>query len=179
MIARILLSCLFAIGAIAVPAAAPTGRPDVAAAMRWRLLGPFRGGRTITATGVPGHPDRFYFGAVGGGVWKTTTAINAAHYFALKGYKVLFIDADSQGSGTQCFGYIPDNDIDDDSTLLPYLLGEITSLKPAIRSTYWDGLDLIPANLALYNAEFELPVKNIRAFFMSAIFVVPSDVNTN
>jgi chromosome partitioning protein len=98
-----------------------------------------------------------------GGVWKTTTAINAAHYFALKGYKVLFIDADSQGSGTQCFGYIPDNDIDDDSTLLPYLLGEITTLKPAIRSTYWDGLDLIPANLALYNAEFELPVKNTLA----------------
>lgn len=98
-----------------------------------------------------------------GGVWKTTTAINSAHHFALKGYKVLFIDADSQGSGTQCFGYIPDNDISDDSTLLPYLLGETSTLASAIRPTYWDGLDLIPANLALYNAEFELPVKNTRA----------------
>lgn len=98
-----------------------------------------------------------------GGVWKTTTAINAAHYFALKGYRVLFIDADSQGSGTQCFGYIPDSDIEDDQTLLPYLLGETKTLATTIRSTHWDGLDLIPANLALYNAEFELPVKNTKA----------------
>lgn len=98
-----------------------------------------------------------------GGVWKTTTAINAAHYFTLKGYRVLFIDADSQGSGTQCFGYIPDTDIEDDHTLLPYLLGEIPTLESTIRPTYWDGLDLIPANLALYNAEFELPVKNTKA----------------
>src|SRR5262249_46223150 len=98
-----------------------------------------------------------------GGVWKTTTAINAAHYFALKGYKVLLIDADSQGSATQCFGYIPDNDIEDDATLLPYLLGETQVLDKIIRNTYWDGLDLIPANLALYNAEFELPVKNTQA----------------
>lgn len=98
-----------------------------------------------------------------GGVWKTTTAINAAHYFALKGYRVLFIDADSQGSGTQCFGYIPDSDIEDDHTLLPFLLGETDTLKSAIRSTHWDGLDLLPANLALYNAEFELPVKNTKS----------------
>jgi chromosome partitioning protein len=63
----------------------------------------------------------------------------------------------------QCFGYIPDTDIEDDSTLLPYLLGEAPSLQSAIRPTYWDGLDLIPANLALYNAEFALPVKNTRA----------------
>jgi photosystem II stability/assembly factor-like uncharacterized protein len=40
--------------------------------LRWRLIGPFRGGRTITATGVPGDPNTFYFGAVGGGIWKTT-----------------------------------------------------------------------------------------------------------
>ena len=42
--------------------------------MRWRLAGPFRAGRTVTATGVPGHPDRFYFGAVGGGVWRSDNA---------------------------------------------------------------------------------------------------------
>ena len=97
-----------------------------------------------------------------GGVWKTTTAINAAQFFALKGYRVLFVDADSQGSGTQCFGYIPDNDIGDNNTLLPFLLGESLNLSSVIRQTFWDGLDLIPANLALYNAEFELPVKNTR-----------------
>jgi photosystem II stability/assembly factor-like uncharacterized protein len=42
--------------------------------MKWRLIGPFRGGRALTAVGVPGKPDLFYFGAVGGGVWKSTDA---------------------------------------------------------------------------------------------------------
>src|SRR5512141_1019196 len=35
------------------------------------MLGPFRGGRCAAATGVPGRPNEFYFGAVNGGVWKT------------------------------------------------------------------------------------------------------------
>ncbi len=39
--------------------------------LRWRLLGPFRGGRCPTATGVPGRPNEFYFGASNSGVWKT------------------------------------------------------------------------------------------------------------
>jgi photosystem II stability/assembly factor-like uncharacterized protein len=48
--------------------------PSLFSGMRWRLVGPFRAGRTVTATGVPGHPDRFYFGAVGGGVWRSDNA---------------------------------------------------------------------------------------------------------
>ncbi len=40
--------------------------------LHWRLVGPFRGGRTRAATGVPGHPNVFYVGQVDGGVWKTT-----------------------------------------------------------------------------------------------------------
>ena len=48
--------------------------PRFYSGMRWRLIGPFRGGRAITACGVPGEPDVFYFGAVGGGVWKTKDA---------------------------------------------------------------------------------------------------------
>ena len=48
--------------------------PSLFAGMRWRMIGPFRGGRAVTATGVPGQPNVFYFGAVGGGVWKTTDA---------------------------------------------------------------------------------------------------------
>ncbi|KQC32835.1 glycosyl hydrolase [Nonlabens sp. YIK11] len=38
----------------------------------FRLLGPFRGGRSAAVTGVPGKPNLFYFGGTGGGVWKTT-----------------------------------------------------------------------------------------------------------
>ncbi len=42
------------------------------AAMRWRDVGPFRGGRTRAIDGVPSQPNVFYMGAVDGGVWKTT-----------------------------------------------------------------------------------------------------------
>lgn len=40
--------------------------------LEWRLIGPFRGGRVLAVTGVPGDSRTFYFGAVGGGIWKTT-----------------------------------------------------------------------------------------------------------
>ncbi len=40
--------------------------------LEYRLVGPFRGGRSAAVTGVPGQPNLFYFGATGGGVWKTT-----------------------------------------------------------------------------------------------------------
>jgi photosystem II stability/assembly factor-like uncharacterized protein len=39
--------------------------------MRWRMIGPFRAGRTVGATGVPGRPSVFYIGVNNGGVWKT------------------------------------------------------------------------------------------------------------
>jgi photosystem II stability/assembly factor-like uncharacterized protein len=40
--------------------------------MKYRLVGPFRGGRSLTAAGVPGDPTTYYFGATGGGVWKSS-----------------------------------------------------------------------------------------------------------
>jgi len=42
--------------------------------LHWRLIGPFRGGRALAVTGVPGSPEKFYFGSVGGGVWETDNA---------------------------------------------------------------------------------------------------------
>ncbi|HET9011526.1 MAG TPA: hypothetical protein VFN38_06895, partial [Gemmatimonadaceae bacterium] len=42
------------------------------AAMRWRMIGPHRGGRTVGAVGVPGQPNVFYIGVNNGGVWKST-----------------------------------------------------------------------------------------------------------
>ncbi len=42
----------------------------------WRNIGPFRGGRSCAVAGVPGNPTLFYFGATGGGVWRTTDAGN-------------------------------------------------------------------------------------------------------
>jgi len=48
--------------------------PSLFAGLRWRMIGPFRGGRAVTVSGVVGQPNVFYFGAVCGGVWKTTNA---------------------------------------------------------------------------------------------------------
>jgi chromosome partitioning protein len=91
-----------------------------------------------------------------GGVSKSTVACHLAEYLAKQGYKVLIIDCDSQASTTTTFGYIPDDDINEDETLLPFLREEAETLAPYIRKTYWDSLDIIPANLMLYQAEYEL-----------------------
>ena len=93
-----------------------------------------------------------------GGVAKTTSAIHAAHYFARAGYKVLLTDLDSQASTTSSFGYAPDEDIKNDETLRPFLLGKVENIREVITNTYWTNLDLIPANLSLYGIELELPV---------------------
>ena len=42
--------------------------------LEWREIGPYRGGRSAAVTGLPDDPDTYYFGATGGGVWKTTDA---------------------------------------------------------------------------------------------------------
>ena len=42
--------------------------------MRWRLVGPYRAGWATVAEGIPESPNTFYFGAAGGGVWKTVNA---------------------------------------------------------------------------------------------------------
>jgi len=53
--------------------------PALFQSMSFRNIGPFRGGRVTTVTGVPGEPFTFYMGATGGGVWKTTDAGTSWH----------------------------------------------------------------------------------------------------
>src|SRR5216117_3246981 len=59
-----------------VPAKQAAARVDekLFGALRWRQVGPFRGGRALAVTGVPGEPNVFYFGAASGGVWKSSNA---------------------------------------------------------------------------------------------------------
>jgi hypothetical protein len=69
---KLLLSAA-AIGAALLPAAVLVAQetgpmPD----MHWRMIGPFRGGRTRAVAGVPDQPNVFYIGQVNGGVWKST-----------------------------------------------------------------------------------------------------------
>lgn len=52
--------------------AGPEYPKELYSSLEYRLIGPFRGGRSAAVTGVPGEPNLFYFGATGGGVWKTT-----------------------------------------------------------------------------------------------------------
>ena len=62
-----------AVAAPAVTPAAPSAPFEAASqALSWRMVGPFRGGRTRAVTGIPGQPATFLIGAVNGGVWKTT-----------------------------------------------------------------------------------------------------------
>ncbi len=55
-------------------ALAQTVAPELFNGLKWRLIGPFRGGRVVAVAGVPGDSTTFYFGSVNGGIWKTTDA---------------------------------------------------------------------------------------------------------
>ena len=76
---------LFALLPLAAPGAQPastdssTGAPSAVNeklfnALAWRGIGPYRGGRALAVAGIPGNATTFYFGAVAGGVWRTTDA---------------------------------------------------------------------------------------------------------
>lgn len=92
-----------------------------------------------------------------GGVTKTTTAVTLAQGLSLRGHKVLVIDTDPQGSMTTLFGLLPDVDVPDEKTILGLCYGSELAVDYAISPTYWSGIDIVPANLALYSAEFALP----------------------
>ncbi len=92
-----------------------------------------------------------------GGVGKTTTAMSLAQGLSLRGHRVLAIDCDPQGSLTTLFGILPDTEVVDEDTILPLCVGMTDSIRPAIRSTYWDGIDLVAAAPLLFGAEFALP----------------------
>jgi chromosome partitioning protein len=99
-----------------------------------------------------------------GGVGKSTVTCHLAQYLALKGYRVCVIDCDSQASTTSMFGLNPDVDVDEDEdTLYPFFRhGGPSTLHYALRATYWPGIALIPANLGLYDAEYEFAARMAR-----------------
>src|ERR1700693_3502056 len=71
------VAVLLGIGLLRIPVSvAQTGSVDASlfSDMRWREIGPMRGGRVRALAGVPSQPATFYFGMVNGGVWKTTDA---------------------------------------------------------------------------------------------------------
>ena len=94
-----------------------------------------------------------------GGVYKSTASVHFAQYMALQGYKVLFVDTDSQATSTQFFGIIPDDGDQELATIAKFITDEISTLAGTILKTSWEGLDIIPANLGLYDAEITVPMR--------------------
>lgn len=94
-----------------------------------------------------------------GGVAKTSTTVAIAQAATLRGLKVLIIDCDGQGSATQLAGLSPEQDVEIEHTIMPYIHGDQEDLRYAVQDTYWHALSVIPASSGLLAAEFALPAK--------------------
>jgi chromosome partitioning protein len=94
-----------------------------------------------------------------GGVAKTSTTVAMAQAATLRGLKVLMIDCDGQGTATQLTGISPEQDVEIEHTIMPYIHGDQPDLKYAVQETYWYNLAVIPASSGLLAAEFALPAK--------------------
>jgi photosystem II stability/assembly factor-like uncharacterized protein len=68
------LICVFVLSLFAIVLSAQPVDRSLYQSMKWRMIGPFRAGRTVGAAGVPSQPNVFYIGVNNGGVWKTTDA---------------------------------------------------------------------------------------------------------
>jgi photosystem II stability/assembly factor-like uncharacterized protein len=71
---RLLSAALPALFCLVSHSAFSAGQDNGLEGLEWRLVGPWRGGRVTTVTGVSGQPNLYYMGATGGGVWKTDNA---------------------------------------------------------------------------------------------------------
>lgn len=96
-----------------------------------------------------------------GGVSKTTSAMILAQGLSMRGHRVLAIDIDPQGSLTTLHGILPETEVSEDMTIAPLCHGASDDITPAIRSTYWDGIDLVAAAPFLFSAEFALPARQM------------------
>ena len=68
---KLFTACSF-LFCLSIGADAQSFNPELFNDMKWRMIGPYRGGRTVGAIGVPQQPNVFYIGVNNGGVWKTT-----------------------------------------------------------------------------------------------------------
>ena len=91
---RIFLFALVGVTILAQPTSSGGQYPaSLLAGLRWRDVGPMRGGRTYGVAGHASQPDTFYFGSVGGGVWKTENAGRTWHPISDEGIPIGSIGA--------------------------------------------------------------------------------------
>jgi len=93
-----------------------------------------------------------------GGSSKTTTAIHLAQRLALRGYRVLAIDIDPQGSLTTMFGYTPETEFQSGGNIYDAIrYDDPVPMQEVIRKTYFPNLDLAASGLVLAEFEHETP----------------------
>lgn len=105
-----------------------------------------------------------------GGSQKTTNCHLFSQYLAIRGYRVLLLDTDPQGSLSFFFGKRPDDNVHYENTIAPFFLeddaalveagfepGSSRSLSYAIQKTYWDNIDIIPSCLQNLNIDLMMP----------------------
>lgn len=93
-----------------------------------------------------------------GGSSKTTTAIHLAQRLALRGYRVLAIDIDPQGSLTTMFGYTPETEFQSGGNIYDAIRYDApVPMHEVIRKTYFPNLDLVASGLVLAEFEHETP----------------------
>lgn len=105
-----------------------------------------------------------------GGSQKTTTCHLFGQHLAIRGYRVLLVDTDPQGSLSFVYGKKPDQNVFYENTIAPFLLeddealveaghaeGASGSLHYAVQSTYWSNIDIIPSCLQNLNIDLVMP----------------------
>lgn len=93
-----------------------------------------------------------------GGSTKTTSAMTLAQGLTLRGRKVLIIDLDPQASITELCGLLAEHDVTEEDCVNNYIYDpDNNPLENIVRTTYWDGIDVIAAHASLFSAEFKIP----------------------
>lgn len=123
----------------------------------------------------PRKPDDALASIIGflnlkGGCTKTSNCHLFSQYLAIRGYRVLIVDTDPQGSLSFFYGKLADQNIHYEDTIAPFLLEDDTALvevghEPgasetlhyAIQKTYWDNIDIIPSCLQNLTIDMQLP----------------------
>jgi chromosome partitioning protein len=98
-----------------------------------------------------------------GGVGKTTLTVSLAQGLSLKGYRILVVDLDPQGSASALQGLSPAH-VETKNTFAPICMppsDEHHSDTLNVLPTYWDGIEILPANAELFGADFDLPVRQM------------------
>jgi chromosome partitioning protein len=116
--------------------------------------------QTALVSGEGSHRGRVVITAnFKGGSCKTTTTMCIAQGLSLRGRRVLVIDLDPQASLSELCGLYAEKDVTWEDTVLPFIYDPTVEggLASKVQTTYWDGLDVIPAHNYLHDAEFHLP----------------------